>query len=319
MALKSLLRIVVFLGLTSVLSLLLSPFMNVLLYWALHPLKGLGAPERFLSDFRITGRLSEWTVNHFSIVPALLLASLIMIRWEHRPLASLGFSLQRWGKEFGLGVLLALLYGVPVWSLLVFFAPYTPITTPSGGVGLESLRAYISTPVGWIIVGIIILLGATWEELVFRGYPFQVLLTMLGKWLTILIVSGIFAVVHFLTHSVSAIVTAGFLGLLIAVLYLQSRSLWSTIGFHTTVNATAMVYEISGVVERVEEENWLWTGATAVMTLILTWWMLRYIKPHSKLEALWQQYVPIAQPWAQLKSWWAKRGGQHPKDASSNP
>lgn len=317
MVFHSMLKIIAFLVLTFVLSLLLSPFMNVLLYEAFHLLRGLGIPGRFLNDYQITGRLDEWRVNHFSIVPALLFASWLITRWEHRPLVSLGLSPhpRRWAKEFGLGALLALLYAVPVASLLLLFAPYLPITTPPGGMGPESLGAYISTPVGWIIIGITILLGAVGEELVFRGYPFQTLLTTVGKWPSILIVSSIFAILHFRTHGISAIVAAGLLGLLMAVLYLQSRSLWVAIGFHATVNAVSYAIPVKG-----GEENWLYAGATAGMTLLLAWWTLRHIKPCSEMESLWQKYVSVAQPWAQLKAWWIRRKnpaqGQTPPPSS---
>ena len=50
-----------------------------------------------------------------------------------------------------------------------------------------------------------------------------------------------------------------------------------------------------------------------LVTLLI--WKLPWFRPHPEMEALWQQYVPIAQPWARLRAWWARRKNKA-KDAS---
>jgi membrane protease YdiL (CAAX protease family) len=299
-------KIITFLILTIVLGILLSGPINLLLYWLFQPLRWLGLSERVLSDIKVTGKW-ELATNHFSLVPAVLIASLIMTRrFEGRPLASLGLSLRStWPRDFMLGVLLAFIAITPVIFILHFFNPYIAIGFPSTSTLTDWL-----TIGGGILLGLLILFGALFEELIFRGYPFQTLISVIGQWPTILATSSIFAIVHFTTHRISSIVAAGIIGLIIALLYLQSRSLWVATGFHAGVNG---VFTISAILRLISlsgsGENWLFPGITGVMALILAIAVLKYLKPSSEMEALWQQYVPIAQPWAQLKAWWAKRKG----------
>lgn len=102
---------------------------------------------------------------------------------------------------------------------------------------------------------------------------------------------------------------AGFIGLLLATVYLQTKSLWVVTGLHTTINWLSTGLLSAGILHLAEnkQENWFFAGAVGVMALILIFWALKYLKPSVEMEALWQQYVPIAQPWAQLKAWWARR------------
>lgn len=46
--------------------------------------------------------------------------------------------------------------------------------------------------------------------------------------------------------------------------------------------------------------------AYALISLMV--WKLPWFRPHPEMEALWQQYVKPAQPWARLRErWWQKR------------
>lgn len=299
-------KIIAFLILTVVLGIFLSGPINLVLYWIFQPLRWIGLSENPLRDIGVTGSL-EWTANYFSLVLGLLIASLLMTRLEGRPMASLGLnghaSLL---KELALGILLACLTMIPVIIVISFFDPHIPI---------RFLQGRYSTITDWltlgggIMLGLLILLGALFEELTFRGYPFQTLMSVLGRWPTILVTSGIFGVVHTTTHGVSAWIGAGILGLFMALLYLRSKSLWVAVGFHAGVNGVMVTSVILGLIfpQGELEENWLFPGMTSVMVLILALWALKYLKPSPEMEALWQQYVPVAQPWAQLKSWWARR------------
>lgn len=311
---KAVTKIVAFLILTAILGILLSGPINLPLYWLFQPLRWLGLSERLLTDIKVTGKW-ELAVTYFSLVPAALIASLIMTRFEGRPLASLGLSIRSgWLRGFMLGILFAFIAIIPVIFILHFSNPYIPIRSP-----LSSTLPDWLTVGGGILLGLLILFGAFFEELIFRGYPFQTLMSVIGRWPTILATSSIFAVVHFTTHGISSVVAAGVVGLIMALLYLQSGSLWVVIGFHFGINGVATISVILGLISQRESgENWLYPGMTGVMALILALWVLKYLKPSSEMEALWRQYVPIAQPWAQLKGWWARRNArdQPPPPAS---
>ena len=305
---KLLLKTIVFLALALTLGVILSPFTNMSIYWLLQPLQWIGLPQRLLNDLRLTGRF-EWVTTYFSLVPSLLITSLVMCRLEGRPLTSLGLSRRpHWLKEFTLGVMFAFIFVAPILIMLRLFNPQIPIRLP-----IADLITYIHTPNGWLAVSMVLalltLFGAAFEELLFRGYLFQTMMAALGRWPTILATSGIFAVVHFATHKISAMVVVGILGLIMALLYLRGKSLWIVIGFHAGVNGLfGIAYMLRLILFKSEEveENWLFP-MTGVMALILVLWTLKYLKPSAEMEALWQRYVPVAQPWAQLKGWWARR------------
>ncbi len=300
-----LIKIIAFLIGAGIVGLALSGPMNMLLHWLFQPLQQIGLSESTLREIGVTGRF-EWTANYFSLVLGALIASLLMTSLEDRPMASLGLRL--YGgclQDLTLGILVAFLTMTPVIIMLHFFDPYIPIRPPQ----MRSTLADWLTVGGGILLGLLILFGALFEELIFRGYPFQTLMSVMGRWPTILVTSSIFGVVHSTTHGVSAWIGAGVLGLIMALLYLRSRSLWIAVGFHAGANGALVIPVMLGLVfvQREAEENWLFPGMISVMGLILAVWVLKYLKPSSEMEALWQQYVPIAQPWAQLKTWWGRR------------
>ena len=305
--LKALIKIIVFLGGAGIIGLALSGPMNLVLHWVLQPLRWIGLSESPLRDIGVTGRV-EWTANYFSLTLGLLIASWLMTRFESRPIASLGLGGGvSWLTELALGILLAFLTMIPVILMLHFFDPHIPIRPPQMRY---SIPADWLTLGGGIMLGLLILFGALFEELTFRGYPFQTLMSAIGWWPTVIVTSGIFGIVHSTTHEASAWIAAGILGLFMALLYLRSKSLWIVTGFHAGINGVMAISAALGLIifpQREPTENWLYPGMTGAMALILALWVFTYLKPSSKMEVLWQQHVPIAQPWAQLKGWWARR------------
>lgn len=80
--------------------------------------------------------------------------------------------------------------------------------------------------------------GAAIEELMNRGYIFQALCEGTRTWIAIFAMSLIFSIVHLFNPHMSA-VSALFLfihGVLYAVAYLKTRSLWTAIGMHWSWN-----------------------------------------------------------------------------------
>ncbi len=309
-----LIKILFFLMLSSGIALILAIPINFSLYWVLESLR---IPSRFLRDFLNITDQPEIAINYFSLVPALLLASFIMtFSVERRPFSTLGISLHPgWLRKVNQGILLATVLMLPLLIVVHRFAPYNPITSPSA---IQDFRNFLTeAPLVAGLYSVMIFLGVVFEEPLFRGYLFQTLLSGLGRWPTVLVTSVIFALSHYQTHMMSGMAYAGFFGFLMAMLYLSSKSLWVCVGMHFAANwihfFALLVFQD---VPLQPGENWPLVGTTGVITLILATWALMYLKPSTEMETLWQQYVPIAQPWAQLKSWWAKRRGQHPKDAS---
>jgi membrane protease YdiL (CAAX protease family) len=77
------------------------------------------------------------------------------------------------------------------------------------------------------------------EELMFRGYPFQRLLEAVGAVPAVLVLSALFAYMHHLNPHASnwAMVNTVAVGVLLAVAYLRTRSLWLPWGIHFGWNA----------------------------------------------------------------------------------
>lgn len=90
--------------------------------------------------------------------------------------------------------------------------------------------------------------GAALEEVVFRGYPFQRLVESVGAWGAIIALSVLFGAVHLGNPNSGGVLSWGFfntiaVGVLLALAYLRTGSLWMPIGFHFAWNfALGFVY-----------------------------------------------------------------------------
>jgi membrane protease YdiL (CAAX protease family) len=92
-------------------------------------------------------------------------------------------------------------------------------------------------PVSWsslTFVTILLLFGAVGEELMFRGYGFQLLATKIGKFATLLPTAVLFGIVHMSNVGATplAVVNTIGWGLLLGYAALKSRGLWLPIGIH---------------------------------------------------------------------------------------
>lgn len=83
-----------------------------------------------------------------------------------------------------------------------------------------------------------LLVAATFEELLLRGYAFQRLVDALGAAGAVLLTSALFGALHIPNPSATALSTANtaLAGILMAVAYLKTRGLWLPIGLHFAWN-----------------------------------------------------------------------------------
>ncbi len=145
------------------------------------------------------------------------------------------------------GVLAASLVLVP--PLVVRAAHFTQVTTDHGS--FPYLLALLA-------------IGASGEELCFRGYAFQRLLATLGPAATILPVGIIFAFMHESNPNANwfgLANTAGF-GVLFGYAFLRSRDLWLPIGLHFGWNLTLPLFgvNLSGLRMNVTGYEMSWTA-----------------------------------------------------------
>ena len=85
-----------------------------------------------------------------------------------------------------------------------------------------------------VVVMLVLLAGAAFEELAFRGYVFQRLCEIAHPLGAILFFSALFGAIHYFNPSWSwiAFVNTLLVGILFAIAYLRTRSLWVVWGMH---------------------------------------------------------------------------------------
>ncbi len=99
---------------------------------------------------------------------------------------------------------------------------------------------FVSIPVttdNWrtlLFVSVVLVFGAVGEEMLFRGYAFQVLVRATGPFATILPVSLLFALAHSWNQNITllALFNTFLWGVLLGYSFLRSGDLWLPIGLH---------------------------------------------------------------------------------------
>lgn len=228
-----------------------------------------------------------WVSVVLSLVAALATSWAVLALVERRPFGALGFALGAGAVRQSVGgtALGAALLGLAVLPVvLTGEAHWVPDAGTAGG--------YAATLASTLVF---FALAAAVEEVLFRGYPFQVLVNGIGPWGATLLSSALFAAVHGSNPNVTAAGLANIFvaGVLLAVAYLRTRSLWFATAVHLGWNwamATLLDFPVSGLLwdtplyDVVETGPDWWTGgpfgpeagvpATAAL-LAGTAWLLR--------------------------------------------
>jgi len=181
--------------------------------------------------------LNGWVV--LAMVAAALIASWFgQTRLSRRHFTDLGLpggspAFRALGLGVGLGVAII---GVVVLTLVALgWLRWVP-DADTGSAALASL----------VLFGI--LLGAAFvEELLFRGYPFQVLERRFGTVAALVVTASVFAASHGPNPNATplSLVNVGLAGVLLGVAYVRSRSLWFATGVHAGWNWTMALSELS--------------------------------------------------------------------------
>jgi membrane protease YdiL (CAAX protease family) len=107
--------------------------------------------------------------------------------------------------------------------------------------------AYPFSPAGILLVSMILLFGAFGEELVFRGYPFQLLAGRYGTYKILLPYSVLFAAAHAANLNVSALALFNTFawGVLLGYSLQRSGDLWLPTGLHFGWNFTLPLFGVN--------------------------------------------------------------------------
>lgn len=191
----------------------------------------------------LTGELAFLGLNAVALAVPAVVATIFMIRFvDHVPPLAFGVGFhERWGRDFGLGLALA---ASMVAALVGAFA-----ITGTLRVSLSAGDTTVSTVSGVVLV---LFVSAANEELVFRGYPLQVLMNGIGRWPAVVVMSAIFGLGHYLNPNATWLGSANtFLaGILLCLAYVRTRSLWFPYGIHIGWNVglgPGLGFALSGI------------------------------------------------------------------------
>ncbi len=181
----------------------------------------------FLPAVALPGPLSLFDLRILFFYLWVGLATIGMVSLvEHKPISTVGLALHRWTLREGVGA--------TVLGVVMACGAIVPLAL-AGTIELAG------SPLGSLLgSSLMILLIASGEELLFRGYLFQRVLEILGEIAGVVIVALLFAMAHlgnpFITEV--ALINIFLVGILFGLLWLATRSLWSVIGLHAGWNLT---------------------------------------------------------------------------------
>jgi hypothetical protein len=183
-----------------------------------------------------------------------LLANLLTMKiFDRRPLSDIGLQTNSAsGWNFLIGLLLgggsaALMLAAPLLAGTGHLVPRENST-----FSWPSLIFYLAA----------LSLAAAGEEMIFRGYAFQLLVEKMGPFATVLPVGVIFGVSHSANPHASLLAVANTIlwGILLGCAFLRSRDLWLPIGLHFGWNAVLPLFgvNLSGLTIEVSRYFYRW-------------------------------------------------------------
>jgi membrane protease YdiL (CAAX protease family) len=144
---------------------------------------------------------------------------------ERRPVTEL--ALPGMGKELGIGLLIG--FGLYAASVLVLMM-----------MGIYKIVGF--NPASFMLLSVAMALtSAVFEELLFRGVLFRIVEEWLGSWISLVVSSLVFGLVHLMNPEATltgAIFISVEAGILLAAAYMLTRRLWMSMGFHFAWNFT---------------------------------------------------------------------------------
>ncbi len=145
--------------------------------------------------------------------------------------------------------------GIGIWSPEFSVAGFLLVLVVVGAKTLGELQLEWTAPhtdPGRMVLTLgILIVAAAFEELIFRGYPMQVLMKGMGPWPAMLIMSSLFGLLHAKNpnSSVLGVFNTIVAGMMLSLAYFKTRSLWFPYGLHLAWNVgTGMVvgFPLSG-------------------------------------------------------------------------
>jgi hypothetical protein len=191
-------------------------------------------PIVFLSsltrNFGLSRYFSSFLAYLILFCGILAVSYLLALYLDKRPISTIGFMFHsRWLKEYMLGVLI----GFVLVSILFLFEFGMDFIT----IKLNDISSSLLTNI-FIYSLITIIFQSAFEELSFRGYMFQNFIEGTNVFIATAILSALFGMAHLTNPNSSWVaafnITAG--GILLALCYVRTKSLWLPSGLHFSWN-----------------------------------------------------------------------------------
>jgi membrane protease YdiL (CAAX protease family) len=161
-----------------------------------------------------------------------LVILLYVVAVERRPLSSIGF---RSPKISDAGIAIAALFAIIVGDGII-----SGVTAQLHLAVKPQIAALFATPFGYR--AFIAVRAAVVEETAFRGYGFERITDLTGsKWLAAAVTFVLFSAAHYSGGGLALALVAAWGGLVLTVLYLWRRNLWTTILAHWLTDAFGLL------------------------------------------------------------------------------
>jgi hypothetical protein len=193
-----------------------------------------------------------------------LLANLLTMRiFDRRPFADIGLY---GGRSSAVNFAFGLIFGGGSAALMLV----APLLAGTGHLVVRPHSDFTwATLISYLFA---LLIAATGEEMIFRGYAFQLLVEKLGPFATVLPVGVIFGLAHASNPNANAlgVLNTMIWGVLLGYAFLRSHDLWLPIGLHYGWNAVLPLFgvNLSGLTIDVTRYSYrwdltsLWSGGT---------------------------------------------------------
>lgn len=158
---------------------------------------------------------------------------------DNRSIKTLGFSFKNKGND----VLWGFLFGVLLISLGFFSLKFSNL------LEVTAITANTKTIIGGFTFFVLV---AFHEEVIFRGYILNNLVTSMNKYLALFISAVLFAIVHAMNPNISvlAFINLVLAGLVLGASYIHTKNLWFPIMLHLSWNyflGPIYGFEVSGL------------------------------------------------------------------------
>ncbi len=255
-----------------------------------------------LSDYSL---LLNRLISKLLALLSVFIPGVVLLKWvDKRPVSLLGTGYYKgFLRELSIGMLLGFLM-VTATALILWLTRWASFSFNGFSI---VMFLYL---LGCFVV---LVISASYEEVLFRGYVFQSLIEGNNFWIALVIFSLLFGSAHISNPEMTIFTLAVtvFAGIFLGVMYFRSRALWMCIGVHFMWNWTMapvfgmgisrsvflkrslFSYEPSAsvFVNGVDAMSELIQGILLVVLTIFIW-KAKWLKPEEYNRKLWAKYPP---------------------------